>query len=198
MISETWFCVCMTQLSHLGPSVPHSLIFCTLKYTKMKKNIQSPVSIKQSLIRTLPSSLVICCLWFLLYSNSRAEQLADTAWPIQYLLFDLSWKKSVLDLVGQSERQIAQFSVRPQRAEPSLWIPTSPPHLVSPAFLLPSSVLLFRIPLVLLVPEGSGGNRMFASLPLSDCPLLSAQPFTGLVVAFTSFRPLFSCHLGIL
>lgn len=137
MISETWFCVCMTQLSHLGPSVPHSLIFCTLKYTKMKKNIQNPVSIKLSLIRTLPSSLIICCLWFLLYCNSRAEQLADTAWPIQYLLVDLSWKKSVLDLVGQSERQIAQFSVRPQRAEPSLWIPTSPPHLVSPASLLP-------------------------------------------------------------
>lgn len=33
------FCVCMTQLSHLGPSVPHSLVFCTSKHTKMKKNI---------------------------------------------------------------------------------------------------------------------------------------------------------------
>lgn len=161
--------------------------------------IQNPVPIKQSLTRILPSSFVICCLWLLLYSIAELNnwQIPSDPYSIYYLIYH-GKSQLVLDLVGQRERQITQFSVRPQRAEPSLWIPTSSLPCFSPASLLLPSVLLFHIPLVLLAPEGSGGDRMFASLCLSDCPLLSAQLFTGLTVTFIPFRPLFNCPLGVL
>lgn len=147
MISETWFCVCDTVVPS-GAECSTLTYFLRFEIHKDEEEhfwdtwglyaIQNPAPIKQSLTRILPSSFVICCLGLLLYSIAELNNWQTPSDP--YSTYHLSYygkSQLVLDLVGQSERQITQFSVRPHRAETSLWISMSFPPLFSPTSLLP-------------------------------------------------------------
>lgn len=112
MTSETWFCVCDTVVPS-GAECSTLTYFLHFEIHKDEEEpfwdtwglyaIQKPSAYKTKFDQN--AAFFICNLLprvtFILYS--RAEQLTDTVWPIQYLPFELLWKKSVSSWFSWSE-----------------------------------------------------------------------------------------------